>query len=60
MASGDRASTKRKDGGAKRKRGRPSQRAKFIETAKEIEADESGDQFERAIGRILSKKTRPG
>lgn len=29
------------------------QRQRFIETAKEVEADESGEAFERAFGKIV-------
>lgn len=30
-----------------------SQRQRFIDTAKEVEADESGEAFEKAFGKIV-------
>ena len=32
------------------------QRQRFIETAKEVEADESGEAFESAFGRVVPAK----
>lgn len=33
-----------------------SQKERFIETAKELEADESGEQFERAFAKVVPPK----
>lgn len=58
MASGDQA-------GTRRRRKKPdketekSQRERFIETARAIGADESREQFERAIQRIIHEPRTP-
>lgn len=36
---------------------RLSQKEKFIEYAREVEADESGETFERTLKKIVKKKT---
>ncbi len=45
----------------KRKEEQPekSQRERFIETAREVEVDESGEAFERAIKKIAVKSVKP-
>ncbi|MER9303708.1 hypothetical protein NKJ06_07270 [Mesorhizobium sp. M0293] len=55
MASGDRPNTvpKLKKAG---KLSQKEQSERFKEAARELEADESGKDFERAIGRILPRK----
>jgi hypothetical protein len=37
-----------------------SQRQRFIDTAKEVDADESGEEFEGAFGKIVPPKNPPG
>ena len=37
-------------------KGTSSQKERFIEYAKEVEADESGEKFERALGKIMPEK----
>lgn len=54
MASGDRPNTARKPPGKKTgKLSQKEQSERFKEAARELEADESGESFERAIARIL-------
>jgi hypothetical protein len=36
-----------------------SQRARFIDAARQAEADESGKQFEKAFGKIVPTKLPP-
>jgi len=36
----------------------PAQYARFLETAKKLEADETGQAFERAMGALVPRKTR--
>lgn len=52
--------TKPKAGAAKKKTAKPpdkkvskTQRERFIETAREIDADESGEAFERAVEALI-------
>lgn len=35
---------------------KPSQKERFIDAAREAEADETGEPFERAIGKILPQQ----
>jgi hypothetical protein len=60
MASGDRASTGRKPKkGAKAKGEKLSQEEqseRFKETARELDADESGEAFERTFRKIVPQK----
>lgn len=53
MASGDQANTGRKPESAKPEK---SQKERFIEKARELEADESGEAFERALRKIAPPK----
>lgn len=54
MASGDRPNTARKPPGKKTgKLSQKEQSERFKEAAREVEADMSGEEFDRAIGRIL-------
>lgn len=56
MASGDRPNTARKPSGKKAKPiSQKEQSERFKQTARELEADESGEAFERAISSILSE-----
>jgi hypothetical protein len=56
MASGDRPNTARKPPGKKAKKlSQKEQSERFKEAARELEADESGKAFEKAISTILSK-----
>ena len=57
MASGDPPNTARKPPGKKtRKLSQKEQYERFNLDARELEADESGDAFERAIGKIVTVK----
>lgn len=57
MASGDRPSTARKPSGKKAKPlSQNEQSERFKRTAWELEADESGRSFERAIDRVLPSR----
>lgn len=56
MASGDRPNTDRKPSGKKAKPlSQEEQSERFKETARQLEADESGKSFEKTISIILSK-----
>lgn len=44
---------------AKRKAKEKPQRERFIEAAREVGVDETGNVFERALARILKAKKRP-
>jgi hypothetical protein len=44
---------------SKRKKSGPSQFERFVETAREVGADESGATFERAFEKLVPAKTRP-
>ncbi len=37
-----------------------AQSKRFIETAKQLEADESGEAFERAFAKAVPPKSKPG
>lgn len=41
------------------KRDDPKQSERFIETARKIEADESGEKFERAFKKVLRPQKHP-
>jgi hypothetical protein len=57
MASGNRPNTARKPPGKKAKKlSQKEQSERFKETARELEADESGEAFERAMEAIVSGK----
>lgn len=56
MASGDRASTSRKQKNAIKDRDEKSQSERFVDTARELGADESGEAFEVAIKKIALSK----
>lgn len=54
MASGDRANTSRKPkGGGKEKPDKKPQSERFKETARALEADESGNLFERMFRKVV-------
>lgn len=62
MASKSSTATDEGGGRAKPKRRRRAlsqkeQSQRFIETARDVEADESGAEFERAMGRLLKPGT---
>lgn len=57
MASGDPPNTARKPSGKKAKKlSQKEQSERFKGAARELESDESGDAFERAISRVLPKR----
>ncbi len=57
MASGDPQNTKPSPTGVKAKKlSQKEQSARFIETARELDADMAGARFDRAIDLILPKK----
>lgn len=57
MASGDRPNTAQKPPGKKTKKlSQKEQSERFKETARELEADESGATFERAINQIVKPR----
>ncbi|RWF40867.1 MAG: hypothetical protein EOS65_14475 [Mesorhizobium sp.] len=57
MASGDHQSTDRKPPGKKaEKLSQKEQSERFKQTARELEADETGTVFERAMAHVLRKK----
>lgn len=60
MASGDKADTsqgpKKPSGTKAKKLSQKEQSERFIETARQLGADESGRPFERALERALSKR----
>lgn len=57
MASGDRPSTARKPPGKKAtKLSQKEQSERFKETARELEADESGSAFEASLEPILKRR----
>lgn len=57
MASGDHPNTAPKPPGKKTgKLSQKEQSERFKEAARELEADESGEAFERAIGKIVTVK----
>jgi hypothetical protein len=43
---------------SKNKRADPDQGARFIETARQSGADESGEKFEKAFKKIVPRKTK--
>lgn len=58
MASGDSADTDRKlkpSGKKKKTLSQKEQSGRFIETARTLEADESGEAFERALEHLVSR-----
>ncbi len=58
MASGDRPNTARKPSGKKANPlSQKEQSERFKETARELEADESGKAFERAMGVLIKPKS---
>ncbi|CAN7289872.1 hypothetical protein [Mesorhizobium sp. LjNodule214] len=58
MASGDRPNTARKPPGKKTgKLSQKEQSERFKEAARELEADESGAAFDRAVKIIIPSKT---
>lgn len=60
MASGDHPNTARKPSGKKAKPlSQKEQSRRFVEMAKELEADETGGDFERAAGILLKSKKKP-
>ena len=60
MASGDPPNTAAKPNPKKAtKLSQKEQSERFKETARELEADEGGESFERSVGRILKARTRP-
>lgn len=60
MASGDPPNTARKPSGKKAKKlSQKEQSERFKQTARELEADESGVSFERAVGKLLKSASRP-
>ena len=57
MASGDQANTSRKPTGKKAKKlSQKEQSERFIETARELDSDESGKAFESALDRLITRK----
>ncbi len=60
MASGDQADTDRrpKPSGKKKKKklSQKEQSERFIEIARALEAEESGEAFERAVGEIITPR----
>lgn len=57
MASGDPQNTARKPTGKKAKPlSQKEQSERFKETARELEADESGEAFNDALARVLPKR----
>ena len=58
MASGEQADTSRRRKKPD-KETEKSQRERFIETARELDTDESGREFERAIQRIIIGPRKP-
>lgn len=57
MASGDPPNTARKPSGKKAKKlSQKEQSERFKEAARELEADETGEAFERVLGTVLSPK----
>ena len=59
MASGDPQNTARKPTGKKAKRlSQKEQSERFKEAARELDVDESGEAFERALDRVLPRKKR--
>ena len=59
MASGDPPNTSPAKGGKRKPLSQKEQSERFKETARELEADEGGESFERSVGRILKARTRP-
>ncbi len=58
MVSGDPQNTKPIPVGKKAKKlSQKEQSAQFVETARELSSDESGESFERAIDAMLVKQT---
>jgi hypothetical protein len=56
MASGDKADTGRKRRKPDKKTEK-SQRERFIETARALDSDETGREFDKALGRIFPRKS---
>lgn len=57
MVSGDPPNSARKPSGKKAKKlSQKEQSERFKEAARELDVDESGSDFERALGRILPTK----
>lgn len=56
MASGDRPDTSRAKGEKRKPLSQKEQSERFKEAARELEADETGTDFERAMTNILSEK----
>lgn len=57
MASGDHQNTAQKPSGKKAKKlSQKEQSERFMETARELEVDESGSAFDRTIDRIFTLK----
>lgn len=60
MASGDHPNTARKPPGKKTgKLSQKEQSERFKEAARELEADESGEAFERALRKVLPTSSSP-
>lgn len=59
MASGDPADTDRRpkpSGKKKKKLSQREQSERFIETARALEADESGERFDAVVSRVIKPK----
>lgn len=60
MASGDPPNIDRKPTGKKAKALSPKEQSeRFRQTARDLESDESGEAFEKAIGRVLKPNAGP-
>lgn len=59
MASGDRPDTGQKPKKPSRKLSQKEQSERFIATARELEVNESGDAFEKAVGVVLPQMRKP-
>lgn len=60
MVSGDPQNTAPKPSGRKAKKlSQKEQSERFMETARELDVDESGKAFERAAGAILPPRSKP-
>lgn len=60
MASGDRPNTARKPPGKKAgKLSQKEQSERFKEAARKLDADESGEAFEKAVNSVLQRRSKP-
>jgi hypothetical protein len=59
MASGDPPNTSREKGGKREKLSQKEQFERFKETARKLEADETGEKFEKAMQVIASASAKP-